>query len=155
MIHKFCKQMSDLSITDEEKLRLAAGGGGQNFSLESRPFLAALFQFLDHSDNDYIQGRSKKRIIFVWLKKKSSKLVPSLLHFDCKSVFFLSILNILIIYFYFPFSCLRSVSSTLCRSTLESIRHKGSIRHLLCFIRKYYQGNFFVFNDIPFHYSWK
>jgi len=48
-------QMSDLSITDEEKLRLAAGGGGQNFSLESRPFLAALFQFLDHSDNDYIQ----------------------------------------------------------------------------------------------------
>ena len=29
--------------------------GVQDVSLESRPFLAALFQFLDHSDNDYIQ----------------------------------------------------------------------------------------------------
>jgi len=45
-------EMSDLSITDEEKLRLA---GERKFSLENRPFLAALFQFLDHSDNDYIQ----------------------------------------------------------------------------------------------------
>ncbi|XP_023340885.1 protein CLEC16A homolog [Eurytemora carolleeae] len=44
--------VSAMSISDEEKLRLA---GVQDVSLESRPFLAALFQFLDHSDNDYIQ----------------------------------------------------------------------------------------------------
>jgi len=43
---------NDLSITDEEKeLRLS----GANFTLEKKPFLAALFTALDYSDNDYYQ----------------------------------------------------------------------------------------------------
>ena len=44
---------TDMSISDEEKLRLT--GAATTFSLENRPFLAALFHFLDYSDNDYIQ----------------------------------------------------------------------------------------------------
>ena len=43
-----------LSITDEEK-ELRLSGSLPPFSLESRPFLAAVFAALDYTDNDYYQ----------------------------------------------------------------------------------------------------
>jgi len=63
---------TDMSISDEEKLRLT-GAAGTDFSLTDRPFLAALFHFLDFSDNDYIQLFSVALIYAMQMNKGINK----------------------------------------------------------------------------------